>query len=320
MKFFSILLAFLLLSQPSYIFAFNQSPLITGDGHQWYGAIHGKYVAYLSNEKSTWSVKLYDTKTTKSLVLSGGGSVPVQQAPSIHKKFVVWEESGNIFLYNISSKTTQNLTPGLERQSRPVVSGNNVAWLDNSVLELANEITILNLKTGEKTVITNGSADVISFDLDANRLVWEDNRAGNHNTNLYLYHLDSEVTELLVSAPNNQRFPRIDDSILTWQDHRVMGNGGAADIYYLDFSDGVERVVTSSVDYEGYPVTDGDNIAYVNFSSGQGDIFNYNIHSNTLTQITDHPTTQSQVAIFGDTLLWSDYQNGAPDLYTTTLP
>ena len=183
-----------------------------------------------------------------------------------------------VYLANVRTGNVRQLTDDGHRKRQPVVSGDIVAWTDqsrgiethdNNSLSgrgLADDIFVLDLNTGEKRRITEVPAKRFRLQISGNRLVWQDNRnePGEHQSHfdIYAYDLETDEEIAVAVAPGAQRLGTIDGDRIVWSDSRNSANlgtdrSGCSDcpdtrsgIYLFDFAFG-ERLLVTEQDESG---------------------------------------------------------------------
>jgi beta propeller repeat protein len=228
----------------------------------------------------------------------------------------------DIFLYDMDTKETHQLTDNSRPQMSPNIDGDTVVWLDarnappNSSLPVdpVYDIYAYNIKSGMETRITsNTTAERYNgVGISGKYIVWSDVRhAGRqvpmtaeqftehpYNTEIYLYNLETSEERRITNNPRTDRMPVIDGNRIIWERDEAFQRNN---IYMYDIETGLETQVThSSFVWYGYSISGnrivwGDNRAsrgstYDNLiTNGEApcaDIYLYNINTKEETRLT----------------------------------
>ena len=73
--------------------------------------------------------------------------------------------------------------------------------------------------------------------------------------------------------------------------------------------------ITTDPAAQNNPAIHGDRIVWYDYRNGNGDIYMYDLSTNTETPITTDPASQYAPVIHGDRIVWFDYRNGNGDIY-----
>jgi len=141
-------------------------------------------------------------------------------------------------------------------------------------------------------------------DIYGDKIVWQDNRAGNWD--VYIYDLSTK-TEIHTTNKTDQINPAIYKNLVVWEDER---NGGH-DIYVEDLSTKKQTRITKS-GKASTPDIYGNKIVYVK-SASNGDeswyeLYIYDLSTKKETQI---PTITSAhgPSIYGNKIVWLDFDS-----------
>jgi beta propeller repeat protein len=208
----------------------NVLPKISGDSIVWQDYSNGNWDIFLYN--LTWT-----PGTPPDQIIIGGED---QKNPEIFQNYVVFENwSGTIstiYLYNRSdSSSVQISSSGNDRT--PAIFGSNVVWQNMSATG-KKRIMLFNITTGKTRPIPPAG---VTFDqtnpkISGDYIVWEDTRARNPYTDIYLYDLSDGSEHLLTPSSAGGKFmPAVYGNRIVWQDWRAIesGTGNNPDIYLL---------------------------------------------------------------------------------------
>ena len=200
---------------------------------------------------------------------------------------------GEVYLANVRTGEMRQLTNDGRRKRRPVISGDIVAWTDQSrevethdnnsraARGLADDIFVLDLNTGETRRITEVPAKRSGLKISGKRLVWLDNRNefGEHYTHrdIYAYDLEADEEIAVAVAAGAQHWVAIEGDRVVWADNRnsaILGTDRSGcfqcpdnrfDIYLYDFTTGDELVLDDSGANNTMPDIHGDRVVWRDF-------------------------------------------------------
>ena len=200
---------------------------------------------------------------------------------------------GEVYLANVRTGEMRQLTNDGYRKSQPVISGDTVAWTDQSrqiethdsnsrtAKGLADDIFVLDLNTGEKRRITEVPAKRSGLKISGNRLVWQDNRNefDEHYTHqdIYAYDLETDEEIAVAVAQGAQHWVAIEGDRVVWADNRnsaILGTDRSGcfecpdnrfDIYLFDFTTGDELVLDESGANNTMPDIYGNRVVWRDF-------------------------------------------------------
>ena len=200
---------------------------------------------------------------------------------------------GEVYLANVRTGKTRQLTNDGYRKRQPVISGDTVAWTDQSrgvethdsnsrtARGLADDIFVLDLNTGDRRRITEAPAKRSGLKISGKRLVWLDNRNefGEHYTHrdIYAYDLEADEEIAVAVAAGAQHWVAIEGDRVVWVDNRnsaILGTDRSGcfqcpdnrfDIYLYDFTTGEELVLDDSGANNTMPDIHGDRVVWRDF-------------------------------------------------------
>jgi beta propeller repeat protein len=171
-------------------------------------------------------------------------------------------------------------------------------------------------KITETRITTHGTA--ANPDIYGNKIVWQDNRAGNWD--IYIFDLSTK-TEIHTTNTTDQINPAIYKNLVVWEDER---NGGH-DIYVEDLSAKTQTRITKSEKairpkiYDNRIVwmdgRNGGSLDGNNQPVGNWDIYMYDLSTSKEYQITTNNSTQTNPDIYKDKIVWHDERNMGDNPY-----
>ena len=160
-------------------------------------AIYGSNVVWQDSRNGNFALYLYDAISgTESRISENDASNQIN--PAIYKDLVVYQDdreaggSSDIFLYNITSGLTTQITNNLADQINPAVYGDHIVWSDNrdDATGMTYQIYINGTSPGTEYAISPAfGTDQQHPQIFGDLVVWQDNRNGNWD--IYLFNLTS---------------------------------------------------------------------------------------------------------------------------------
>ncbi len=151
-------------------------------------------------------------------------------------------------------------------------------------------------------------------------VVWQDERDGTLNQNIYAYDLETGTEFPVCTAPGHQRNAAICGDIIVWQDQR----DGRWDIYGYDLSvvDPQERefVISNHEHNQEYPAVSGRFVIWGDRRDGTLDLYGFDLQTGVEFEIASHPSVSLlQPDIDGDWVVWYDNRSGRYQVYACRL-
>lgn len=304
--------------------------------------IAGQWVLWLGDQTTT-SLFLYDLMSSDAPILL---SEPVANntIPQMNGKLIAWASGAQadreVFLYDLDSGLTTQLTDNLLFESSPQLEGGQVVWAavdgDEGELYFMSEIFLYDQESDSTTQLTDNEEGDYNPQIYDGRIVWLGVERGQ--TQLLLY--DAGAVSLISEHVNPQSHPRINGRWIAWTEanpnrsndllvydlssktqtrlsEQVVPNaapvlsevgivwsaydGGDTDIFFYD-GQAVQQITADSEDDDA-PFISGDYIVWVGRVEGRANIFQYQISTATLRQITDSDYV-AVPQISGEHIVW----------------
>ena len=183
-----------------------------------------------------------------------------------------------VILVNVKTGDKKSITEGGRGLTEVVISGDYIAWGDqsrqteipgstarNKAGRLSVDIFVMNLVTGEQQRITEVPAGRRNLNIDGNLLVWQDNRneIGERRSHYDIYAYDIEAGEEIAVevAPGAQRYPVVSGHRIVWIDE---GEGSARVILYDHTTKEKESVGGPATAERSHDIH-GDHIVWIGF-------------------------------------------------------
>jgi beta propeller repeat protein len=146
------------------------------------------------------------------------------------------------------------------------------------------------------------------------------------SSNPATYTITAQADDSIPITTNHadQTRPAIYGDKIVWADSR----NGNYDIYMYDLSTGVETQITTAhtMEYEPFPAIYGDKIVWTDDRNWipapdggyywNSDIYMYNISTGVETQLTTFQNLNYNVAIYGDRIVYEQWDYGVSNIYT----
>ena len=267
--------------------------------------IYDDTIVYQSDRNGNWDVYMYNlTSKVETQITTNTAN---QEFPEVYGNIIVWQDWRNmwftnpynslwiypgmdIYMYNLTSNTEQQLPLSEDACFSPAISGNQVVfYAENYDLATSygesNRVTpyvcAYNLSTGQGfNVITGASAYLPMYS-------W---------------------------SPRAMSSPAFDGPIIAWVE-----SGGWNVAVKNVTSNAIWR---SGVGGPGYPDVSGNYVVYQGYINGSWDIYLYDFTSNSPYDVTNNAASQENPAISttkdaANFIVYQDSRNGNWDIYLT---
>ena len=194
-----------------------------------------KVVWSQANSNNGYDIRKYDISTNQTNTITTTNSLILESELDIYGNVVVWRESSNIYMYDIASnKTTQVTNSGYARE--PVIYENRIVYTMGDPYVAGSDIYMYEISTARTTRITT-STRAFAPSIYGDKIVYADSRNAEYEVDvlrdIYLYDLNPETEKLKALfvmdvttgiAPLNVSFSDI--------------SSGIPNAWYWDFGDG----------------------------------------------------------------------------------
>ena len=240
------------------------------------------------------------------------------RSPDISSDRIVWTDTGDIFLYNISEGTETRLTSDYIEQLAPLISGSFVAWQEIDPVLLTTGIILRDIQTGNSlTLATNAFTHAISGD----QIVWID----FDNSDIEYYNTQSGEHNTIVTGPFDRTQPAISGDRVLWVNGTCEDVAGCTSaIFMKDIKTGDEIRLVANTSDRAFPVISGNRVAWSDYRDGNWDIYLLdsiqNLKKLDETRISSDPYDQTIPALDGTRLVWVNYTDTGTEIYYDHLP
>ncbi len=200
-------------------------------------------------------------------------------------------------------------------QSNPVASGGRVVWVDGrhpdpDLPPTGWDIFMFDIATGVETPLCTVEGDQLFPAIDGDRVVWLDQRTGSWA--IYLYDIPSAIERRIadVSTPNifTTFGPDISGDLVVWADDRYDPTNHKLDVLMYNISTNtLTRITDDAADQgSGGPHVDGMRIVWCDTRGDPaGDIYMYDLSSETESIVSSAAGSEGQPDISGDDVVWT---------------
>jgi uncharacterized repeat protein (TIGR01451 family) len=262
-----------------------------------------------------------------SVPLYAGLEIPICTSPGDHEypviygDKIVWQDNRNgnwdIYMYDLTKQKEIVICDKPGDQVEPAIYKDKIIWAD---FRDGNwEIYMYDLGRNEETRITTTGESEYYPAIYENRIVWEV-LGGNYD--IYVYDISTKVKEKINSAHAESPFLSIWGDKVVWMDWRY-GDPDVSKNPYIFIYD-IAKKEESHI-WEGdkwAPTIYEDEIVFIDGRKGNGDVYLYDLKTQSYTPICENPAPQFRPVIFKDKVVWVDYRNSPseepysnPDIY-----
>jgi beta propeller repeat protein len=303
-------------------------------------AISGRSVVWEDYRNGYGSLDIWRHDLATGVASSVTEAAGSQKDPDVSGDLVVWEDrrsdyDGDVYLFDLSTAAEWPLATGTWREFWAKVSGNLVVWEDYENGDPDVVLCEFDPATGQcpERWSTNHADEQILPAVSDNVVAWTDDRYGNLNVQACTFDPASGMCAHLFTTtdPEIQWYPHVSGPLVVWEDFQS-DPGCVPNWWYLCDTDIYMRdgaayrtIAISSPGPQIAPVVDsGRNlVAWSEVSEGSWDIFycSYDPVAGTCpaVQLTADPGNQTNPAIHGDMIVWTDDRGGNIDVYLVNL-
>lgn len=240
-----------------------------------------------------------------------------QQQPDIDGSMALWTDCGSgggcyIMVKDLdSSAPAEQLAPMRKGQDNAHMDGGVAVW-EQLVNAASGGITfqVYHLRPGstQPLPLSPGRGRQGNPAISRGRVVWEDQRAGSKQTDIYMYDLETGVESPVCTESSRQQQPDIAGDWVIWVDNRGgsynYGRATRNDIYAKNIATGEERRITTDADetIQGNPAIGRDELTGDYFAVFEGDgIWLYDFQTSETTKIAmngSHADMDGHIAVW----------------------
>ncbi len=253
-------------------------------------------------------------------------------AGAIYEDKIVWGaydgNTENIYMYNIFTKKTTQITNGLYSQL-PDIYKDKIVFeglthrinSDGSSRE-EPDIYMYDISTKKLIQITDDSmCSQENPKVNEDKIVWESCNSNNIH-DIYMYDIPTKKTTQITDDAMGQEYPKIYGNIITWLGY-PLGGGGGRDVYIYDIPTKKTTQITNDSMAQGYLNIYGNKIIWAgDIYSDKCDIYMYDISTQKTIQITNDNMHKYAPLIYENKIVWSvsNSEYGAGDVCLYDIP
>lgn len=238
--------------------------------------VSNSLVAWNETSQNKWQIKDFDLYSYTTRVVSN--SVNEAGKPSLAGNNLVWREANDdafstrIQYYNHATLETRTLATD-KWFTDPVVSGNNVVWLETSAKCVGAQAYRLCVPSGAtwdlvyyqlgadtKKIVKSGVYSKYTPVVNGNQVVWSAEQNGQYD--LYRYNLASGSTEQLTNNELEEGFPQISAGRVAYLGIPQSGAVGLNVAHLLDLNTKVDTVLPHGNFDQAHVTISGDRVAW----------------------------------------------------------
>ena len=298
--------------------------------------IDGDYFAWLENRDGKYDIYVYQISTGEETratteFQSQPWVFPVRGPHAFHNGILVWEDyrngdpDGDVYAYNVVTKTEIPLATGPSDQRDPRVHGDYIVWVDDSS---GNDDIYLYQISTETEIALSTTGTNLKPEIYGDYVAWATKgTAGGSKWYIRAYQISTQ-TLFMASVPLNNRplNVNLNDQYIVWQDYR---NSGVPDIYGYPLDAGTTGsdfpIVTQSSTQQR-PRIYGNTAVWIDARNGAGNpddyyaVLSYDSQSGVDIQEFQFlpPASASGDAFYVEDdgyFVWPDDRSGTTSLY-----
>ena len=276
------------------------------------------------HDGNDWEVFIYDSSTGITTQLTNNsfddGVFPgcLDQLrscdrPHIKAGKVVWSgydgADYEIFLYDIASGVTAQLTNNSFDEWQARVDGEMVSWYGFDGTD--TEIFLYNSSTGVTTQITNNAFYDSRPRISNGRVTWI--QFDGADSEIFLYDTATGITTQVTNNAYYDNYPVISSYLIAWQG-MVDADG---EVFIYDISTGTVTQVTNNGFIEESIDADltANGIGWEAFDGTDSEIFHYNVATGITTQITNNSSEDYDGNVSNGQVVWIGFDGTDTEIY-----
>ncbi len=295
----------------------TETRITTDPADQLDPALAGNWIVYTDYRGADADVWYYDIARGQELPVTTalGNQVLADVSPT---GLIVYDDYdlGDVFLYDVASGTTTNLTNNLGHGwvQNPAISGDLVVWQDSrDVPDYSYEIYGKDLRTGLEFRASQDPMSDQSPDVSGSTVVWE--RCSVSSCDIVLYDVSTGIETAVTDTPDrDERNPHTDGARIVY-DGGPVGSPSESDIYLYDIATGTERALVLP-GRQINPHISRDLVSFETLESGLYHLMLWDLSTGGTYPIAVNPSASQYLNdIDGTRVVYTDDRNGQLDIY-----
>lgn len=284
--------------------------------------------ARISGSNVTWhgdpaAVLLYDGTATIQLSNNATGKSAISGSNAVWSGFD--GSDYEVFLYNIDTGVTTQLTDNSWSDVSPQISGSHVVWVHCD--SVGCEVFLHNIDTVVTTQLTYDATGKQWPRNSGSNVVWT-NRICSEGTCLvaeFFYDGDTQsiiqLSDYHPEGPYGFGDPQISGSNVVWRSW----DGNDYEIFLYDGSTGTTIQLTNNTEMDTVPQISGSSVVWCNMEIGPGAVTTILLYDGATTiPLTDEGDDPWGPQISGSNVVWLNWDGNDGDIFlydgTTTMP
>lgn len=178
-------------------------------------------------------------------------------------EWLVWEDAkrGDVYLHNIAAGTGFYIKQDASIQRSPDISDGVVVWEDYSN-KTGSDVVAYFIGSGETRVLSRGTGNDRNPRIDGSLVAWENDR--NRTIDILAYDLTRDEEIPIATTSDRESDPLVHDGIVYHRTFRF----NVWDVFATDAATGEQWQVTSDVEAQGRPFTNGTDVLFLTQRQG----------------------------------------------------
>lgn len=213
-------------------------------------------------------------------------------------EWLVWEDAvvGDLFAFHVPAGSGYYLQTDPWEQRHPRVSEGVVVYEDHRD-PYRPRVYAHFLETGETRPLSNATGYARNPSIDGGVVAWVDERS--RQSDVWAYSLHNDTAFPVATTPDRESDPLVLDDRIYWRTYRF----NVWDVQGFDLETGEPFQVTSDVEMQGAPFTNGKDVLFLSQLHGGWELKRYHTRDERVTIQNYRTGTMGRISASGDALL-----------------